>query len=43
MVRQMQSNNLKGASFDISPDKELEKRTDEAMAELIRPTIKKGD
>lgn len=43
MVRQMQSNNLGNASFDISPDKELEKRTDSAMAELIRPTIKKGE
>ena len=43
MVRQMQSNHLQSASFEISPDKELEKRTDSAMAELIRPTIKKGE
>lgn len=41
LVRQMQQNNLKTASVNIMPDDDLERRTDEAMAELIRPTIKK--
>lgn len=41
LIRQMQSNNLKTASINVLPDADLEKATDEAMAELIRPTIKK--
>ena len=41
LVRQMQQNNLKTASVNIMPEDDLERRTDEAMAELIRPTIKK--
>lgn len=41
LIRQMQSNNLKTASINVLPDDDLEKATDEAMAELIRPTIKK--
>ena len=43
LVKQMQSNNLKTASVNISPDADLEKKTDAALAELIRPTIKKED
>ncbi len=41
LVRQMQQNNLKIASVNIMPEDDLERRTDEAIAELIRPTIKK--
>lgn len=41
LVRQMQQNNLKTASVNIMPEDDLERRTDEAIAELIRPTIKK--
>lgn len=41
LVRQMQQNNLKTASVNIMPEDDLERRTNEAMAELIRPTIKK--
>ena len=40
LIKQMQQNNLKTASVQTIPDKDLEKKTDEAMAELIRPTIK---
>ena len=43
LVKQMQSNNLKTASVNIPPDDDLEKKTDAALAELIRPTIKKED
>ena len=43
LVKQMQSNNLKTASVNIIPDADLEKKTDAALAELIRPTIKKED
>ena len=43
LVKQMQSNNLKTASVNIVPDADLEKKTDEALAELIRPTIKKEE
>ena len=43
LVKQMQSNNLKTASVNIVPDADLEKKTDAALAELIRPTIKKED
>ena len=43
LVKQMQTNNLKTASVNIVPDADLEKKTDAALAELIRPTIKKED
>ncbi len=44
LVKQMQQNNLATASVNILPQNDLDKRTDEAMAELIRPTIeRKGD
>jgi DNA-binding transcriptional MerR regulator len=43
LVKQMQSNNLKTASVNIVPDADLEKKTDAALAELIRPTINKED
>ena len=43
LVKQMQSNNLKTASVNILPDDDLAKKTDAALAELIRPTIKKED
>ena len=42
LVRQMQQNNLRTASVNILPEADLERKTDEAMAELIRPTINKG-
>ena len=42
LIKQMQQNNLKTASVQTIPDNDLEKKTDEAMAELIRPKIK-GD
>lgn len=37
LIRQMQRNNVKTASVNIRPEDDLMKRTDEAMAELIRP------
>ena len=37
LIRQMQRNNLKTASVNIRPEDDLMKRTDEALAELIRP------
>ena len=43
LVKQMQANNLKTASVNILPGDDLEKKTDAALAELIRPTIKKED
>jgi len=43
LVKQMQANNLKTASVNILPDDDLAKKTDAALAELIRPTIKKED
>lgn len=44
LVKQMQRNNLATASVNILPENDLDKRTDEAMAELIRPKIeRKGD
>ena len=43
LVKQMQTNNLKTASVNIVPDADLEKKTDAALAELIRPTIKKEE
>ena len=44
LVRQMQKNNLATASVNILPQNDLDKKTDEAMAELIRPSYeRKGD
>ena len=43
LVKQMQTNNIKTASVNIIPDADLEKKTDAALAELIRPTIKKEE
>lgn len=44
LVKQMQRNNLAMASVNILPENDLDKKTDEAMAELIRPKIeRKGD
>ena len=44
LVKQMQRNNLATASVNILPENDLDKRTDEAMAELIRPKIeRKGE
>lgn len=44
LVKQMQRNNLANASVNILPENDLDKKTDEAMAELIRPKIeRKGD
>lgn len=37
LIRQMQRSNLKTASVNIRPEDDLMKRTDEALAELIRP------
>ena len=44
LVKQMQRNNLATASVNILPENDLDKKTDEAMAELIWPKIeRKGD
>lgn len=43
LVKQMQSNNLRTASVNILPEEQLEKDTDLAMAELIRPSYKKKE
>lgn len=44
LVKQMQRNNLATASVNILPENDLDRKTDEAMAELIRPKIeRKGD
>jgi len=43
LVKQMQQNNLKTASVNILPEDDLMKKTDEAMAELIRPTYEKEE
>ena len=44
LVKQMQRNNLATASVNILPENDLDKKTDEAMAELIRPKIeRKGE
>lgn len=44
LVKQMQRNNLVTASINILPENDLDKKTDEAMAELIRPKIeRKGE
>ena len=41
LVRQMQQNNLRTASVNILPENDLDKKTDMAMSELIRPSIQK--
>ena len=41
LVRQMQQNNLRTASVNILPENDLDKKTDIAMSELIRPSIQK--
>lgn len=43
LVKQMQSNNLKTASVNILPEADLDKKTDEAMAELIRPSYERRE
>ena len=43
LVKQMQSSNLKTASVNILPEADLDRKTDEAMAELIRPSYEKGE
>ncbi len=43
LVKQMQANNLKTASVNILPEEQLQKDTDLAMAELIRPSYKKKE
>ena len=43
LIKQMQSNNLKSASVNILPEDDLERKTDEAMAELIRPKYKEKE
>ena len=43
LTRQMQKNNLRTASVNLMPDDDLEKKTDAAMAELIRPSIEGRD
>ena len=43
LIKQMQLNNLKSASVNILPEDDLERKTDEAMAELIRPKIKEKE
>ena len=43
LVKQMQSNNVKTASVNILPEDQLQKDTDSAMAELIRPSYKKKE
>ena len=43
LIKQMQLNNLKSASVNILPEDDLERKTDEAMAELIRPTCKEKE
>ncbi len=42
LVKQMQANNRQIASVNILPGDDLDKKTDEAMAELIRPKINEG-
>ena len=43
LVKQMQSSNLKTASVNILPEADLDKKTDEAMAELIRPSYERRE
>ena len=43
LIKQMQLNNLKSASVNILPEDDLERKTDEAMAELIRPKYKEKE
>lgn len=40
LVKQMQQNNLRTASVNILPENDLDNKTDQAMSELIRPSIK---
>ena len=41
LVKQMQQNNLRTASVNILPENDLDNKTDQAMSELIRPSIQK--
>ena len=43
LIKQMQLNNLKSASVNILPEDDLERKTDEAIAELIRPKYKEKE
>ena len=43
LIKQMHLNNLKSASVNILPEDDLERKTDEAMAELIRPKYKEKE
>ena len=43
LLKQMQKNNLKTASVDVLPDKEMETKADQALSELIRPTYNKKE
>ena len=43
LVKQMQASNLKTASVNILPEADLERKTDEAMAELIRPSYERRE
>lgn len=43
LIKQMQANNRRTASMNTPPDQDLQTKTDEIMAELIRPSIKKGE
>lgn len=43
LVKQMHSSNLKTASVNILPEADLERKTDEAMAELIRPSYERSE
>ena len=43
LIKQMQRNNLKSASVNMLPEDDLEKKTDDAMAELIRPKYKEKE
>ena len=41
LTKTIQKNNLLSASVNVLPDDDIDSKTDAAMAELIRPTIKK--
>ena len=43
LIKQMQANNRRTASMNTPPADDLQTKTDEIMAELIRPSIKKGE
>ena len=43
LIKQMQANNRRTASMNTPPEQDLQTKTDEIMAELIRPSIKKGE